>query len=145
VAYLKRIQLVKGAVALAFAPQDYQHDFLKCKRYYQKSFPRGTAVAQNAGTTGAYILISPFTGNTAGSLGFYITLTPDMRIAPTITTYNPSAANAQARNSTDTADDVDTGSTAVGTGYFHIFLTPNAANTLSDGHRVHWTANARLT
>lgn len=44
VAYLKRIQLIPGALVQAYKPADIQRELAKCQRYYEKTWPQGVAV-----------------------------------------------------------------------------------------------------
>jgi hypothetical protein len=136
VAYLKRIQLIPGALVQAYRPADIQKELAKAQRQYFKTFLQGTAVAQNAGVTNA--IRTRFNGATNMSL--WLAHPVDMRAAPTLTTYNPSAANANARD-TDTPTDVtfvDTLSASHGS----YFAFNSGATAI---YRWHYTVNARLS
>jgi len=136
------VKLELGSVATPIQFRSFQEELALCIRYYQKSFPYATAPAQNAGDAGADVLLAPFTGTTQVSIP--VTFQSRMRVAPTsVTTYNPGAANAQARNTTDAADDNTTGIATTERGLF-ITFAPNATNTVSDVHRVQWSADAEL-
>jgi hypothetical protein len=144
VGYIKRIQLIPGSVALAYGPQDVRRELAKCQRYYWKSFTQGTAPAQNAGRANAVEFVQ-VVGASAGQ-AHNVAFALPMRATPTVTFYNPSAANAQIRNasaSTDWSatalDATPTGSTRVG-----VTGTTPAGSAAGQTSSVHITANARL-
>ena len=114
-----------------------------CQRYYAKTFPQGTAPAQNAGATGA--LIQQDSGSTSygAQLGWRFPVT--MRTTPsTITFYNPSAANANVRNLATNADCTNAASSVPtsdsGTNIVGVSSSGLAGQTLA----VHITASAEL-
>jgi hypothetical protein len=101
--YITGVQLEAGSVASPFERRDFGRELILCCRYYQKTFPLTTAPAQNAGNAGCVIA-----GNT-GASGFGVQMVwrfpVRMRATPsTITTYNPAAANANARNFASNVD-----------------------------------------
>lgn len=105
-------------------------------RYYQKSFPIATTPAQNAGSGGSVSCVS----SAAASFGATIILPARMRGTPTVTTYNPSASNANWRDVTAGADRVASVSNASENG----FVIIGAAGVANDENRIHYTADARL-
>lgn len=85
------IQFERGAAATAFDIPIYMDDLLRCQRYYCKTFQQGTAPAQNAGIEGALRYVAPVANQTFGVMWKFPV---SMRAAPTLTGFNPSAANA---------------------------------------------------
>jgi len=69
--------------------------------YYAKSFPAGTAPAQNAGVVGALCYSNPVAG---AAPSFQWAYPVQMRVPPSVTTFNPSAANANWRDTTTGGD-----------------------------------------
>jgi hypothetical protein len=142
IAYLKRIQLIPGALVQAYKPADIQKELAKCERYYAKTFPVGTAVAQSGGLAGA--LQAMGTDAAGGSVGGNNWQYPQrMRANPTVVTYNPSAANANWRDVTNAADrtvNVDQSGAASdrNVGLTASFVAASCINY------IHATANARL-
>jgi hypothetical protein len=137
------VKLELGSVATPIQFVPFDEDLRQCMRYFQKSFPYATAPAQNAGTAGAATMLSPAT--TTSSIGIYQVLPVLMRpmVNPSETSYNPSAANAQARNATDAAD----GSITVATAderQIVISWSPNAANTIGDVWAINWAIDSEL-
>jgi hypothetical protein len=99
--YLTGVQLEIGSTATPFERRLYGQELANCQRYFTMSFPQGTAPAQNAGTTGAIT----GQGQAANAPAYaYAPFKTTMRATPTITTYNPSAANANWRNTTASSD-----------------------------------------
>jgi hypothetical protein len=133
------VTLKKGATAPAAFVAKYEDELKTCKRYYHSTFPAGTAPAQNAGITGA--LLSSMYVSGAGTYAFHDNFPVIMRAVPTITTYNPSAANAQIRNTSASADYSNTSPVASVRG-----VDINATTNGSTGNAiaVHYSADARL-
>lgn len=142
IAYLKRIQLIPGRLVQAYKAPDIQKDLAKAQRYYAKTFPIGTAVAQSAGVGGALNFLQPAN---AGVNGLYWQFPNRMRSSPTIVTYNPSAGNANWRDITGASDKavtVDPGSALSDAG---VMICANVAINISDVVAIHATASARLS
>lgn len=139
---VSEIQLAPSAVVTPITPRPFAAELALCMRFVQKSFPYGTAPAQNVTTTGAALWIVTISGANGG---FYAApLQVPMRTSPTVTTYNPSAANAQIRNNGSSADWTGT-STTVSDKY--IYFTGTQDGGASAGNHtsgVHYLALARL-
>jgi hypothetical protein len=137
------VQLEIGSEATSFAYEPFQTTLDRCARYFQKSFPYATTPAQNAGTTGAHV----FSGRVAGAVANIVDsvqLSPRMRTTPTVTFYNPSAANAFARNFTRTTNATATSTQALGDTGFGMSVTGIAGWAVNDLCGVNWTADAEL-
>lgn len=136
------LQIEAGAMATPFERRAYQVELALCQRYYQKSFPQGTAPAQNAGTGGS----TSFPAIIAGAgieRGGNVTLPVLMRVAPTIVTFNPSATNSSGRDVTANVDVAVLA--AAGFDREITFAFTGASTTaVGDSLAVHWTADARL-
>ena len=89
--YLTGVQLEKGSTATSFDYLDYGRSLMQCQRYYAKTFLQGTAPAQNAGSANA-INVRATVNSQPISAQWKLPVT--MRATPTLTTFNPSAANA---------------------------------------------------
>lgn len=99
------IMVNEGSIAAPFSMfgKSADREFIACQRYYQKSFPYATAPATNSGVEdGALTYHAPFTGVT--TFGVDRSYPVIMRATPTITYFNPSAANANWRNISAGAD-----------------------------------------
>src|SRR5882672_2250648 len=90
------VQLEVGGVSL-FERVPFEKSLLGCKRHYAKTFPYGTAPAQNAGLAGSLgVNTQVATSDVSWNWQFPVS----MRVNPSITTYNPANASADARNAT---------------------------------------------
>jgi hypothetical protein len=131
------VQLEVGSVATPFERRQYGTELALCQRYYWKSFPQGTAPAQNAGADGAIAVSTSATSTFATSVTFPVL----MRATPgTITTYNPSAANANWRDTNNSADRTLNSATAVDSQVYLVGL----AGIVNGINRIHVTASAEL-
>jgi hypothetical protein len=78
------VQHEPGAVCSTLMDKPFTQNFSECQRYYQKSYPYGSAAGS---TTGRYVGFTVLSGSTAiGNLGF----APTMAKTPTLTCYNAS-------------------------------------------------------
>jgi hypothetical protein len=98
VATVNSISVVPGDIPTRPAPQTLNEVIFDCEYYYQKSFLFGVTPAQNVGSNSGESYVSQVVGATTSSFGPIISFATSMRAQPTITLYNPSAANAQIRD-----------------------------------------------
>jgi len=114
------------------------------ERYLETSFIEGTAPAQNAGAVNAVTVLQN-TGASTNTVCPWIPFRTLKRAAPTITLYNPSAANAQIRYASGS---VDWSATAVNNGPytngFGLGGTTAAASGVTGLSIVHYLASAEL-
>jgi hypothetical protein len=89
--YITGCQLEVGSTATSFDYRPYGTELALCQRYFCSSFSIGTAPAQNAG---GGMIGKGANGATAEPILTW-SFPVSMRAAPTVTTYNPSAANNQ--------------------------------------------------
>jgi hypothetical protein len=95
------VQLEAGTVATSFDYRPYGTELMLCQRYFEKTFPIGTAVAQAAGFTGALISIVPI-GDSLIYNNF--NFASEKRANPTITNFNPTQSNAVYRSTSNSTD-----------------------------------------
>jgi hypothetical protein len=125
-----------------FIMRPVDQELILCQRHLRKSFPQGTACAQNAGVAGAITIKNPIA---LGDPSVYVPFFPIMRATPTITTFNPSAANANWRDITAASDatvSVDPATTIGDAGF--MIATSGTVTTLGDILAIHYKADARL-
>lgn len=128
-----------------FKANDYLTDLNRAMFFFQKSFLYGTAPAQNAGIgTGGYRDVATLAGAVTNRLGTVQLKTP-MRAVPTVTLYNPAAANAEARDIVAGADCSSTAATNVSEGSFEVTTVGNASTAVGNNITVHWAAAADLS
>jgi hypothetical protein len=96
------MRLFAGATDTSWVQRPLGQELGLVQRYFRKTFPAGVAPVQSAGLPGALCHNAP---SAASYVDWMWDLTSlPMRAAPTVTTYNPSAANANARDVTAGAD-----------------------------------------
>jgi hypothetical protein len=136
------VRLHIGDSSAPFVVEDIGETLARCQRWYSKSFPQATAPAQNAGVTGAVSFPQVVGASTAMTLPA-VTFPATMRAAPVVTLFNPSAANAEARNVGTGTDCTLTSATATEWGFSGTATTPGGS---AAGQQliVHYTADARL-
>ncbi len=141
-----QLEIYNGSGASSFEYLPYEVELLRCQRYYWSTFPSGTAPAQNCGSNvGAILKIkegADATFDTSENVRFPV----QMFAIPTVTFYNPGAANSKWRNITDAAD---SGASSTGENLsYHGFTAINAGaagDTEGTDHlAVHITAEAEL-
>ena len=137
------VQLEKGVAATPLQPATFAQQLNACKEFYQKSFAYGTVPAQNVGTgTGEIYFPATIAAATVNASPSFI-LPVTMHASPTVTLFNPAAANAQIRDETAAAD--FTASSAVVSPSSVAFKGTGAVGTLvGDICGVHYTAEAEL-
>jgi len=141
--YITGVQLEKGSTATSFDYRPYGTELALCQRYATSSFPSGTAWAQNAGTTGAYAYLVQVSSTTAG-FGVSMPFPVQMRTAPTVTYYNPSAANDKWRNTIASADSASGAAVNINAWGTMITNYQVAGDSASQTCKVHWSATSEL-
>jgi hypothetical protein len=139
---LSSVRLFKGGADVGWIPRTTAEELALTQRRYRKTFPIGTAVAQSGGVAGALCTKNPIA---VGDPSAFWSWGTTMRVAPTITTFNPSAANANWRDVTAVADvtvSVDP-ATALSSGTGVLIATSATVATLGDVLCIHATADAR--
>jgi hypothetical protein len=90
------IMLEESSIATSFDYRPYGTELALCQRYYESSFPIGTAPAQNAGAFSAFLVAGDSDGSSL--IGFKPFIVPKRAAPTTVTTYNTVAANANFSN-----------------------------------------------
>ena len=124
----------RGVQPTAFNPDPIPVSLAKAQRFYRKTFPQGTAPAQNAGVAGSVCSVAAAISPAQVQFVF----SPPMFAVPaTITTYNPSAAAATWRNITQSSNptvSVDPNSAKSATG---VQIVSGNATALGDQICIH--------
>lgn len=133
-----------GLQPYANATNSFQEELALCQRFYQKTFPLGTPPVQNStNVANAYIYEVKVGGvfNDRYTIP-YIVL---MRVIPSITFYNPSAANGKWRNISASVDS-GTPSTGAGNGTngFEIVSGQLSGDGQGTELAIHYTADAEI-
>lgn len=137
------VRIYPASSPLPYVPRPLGQEFILASRYYQTNFPFNTKPAQNGGVGNSVCTKNPIAlGDPSVFINFGQTL---MATSPTITTYNPSATNANWRDVTAGADvtvSVDPGSAVSSTGL--MLSTSGTVTTLGDILCIGWKAQAEL-
>jgi hypothetical protein len=134
------VQLEIGSAATLFsrAGGTIGGELSLCQRYFQSSFPIGTAPANS---------VSPgtiFTMSANGNLISGVPFPVPMRATPSFLTYNPYAANANWRRANGSTDITLTSVVANGNTGISYVGTSGFTATGSDSIHGHWSAAAEL-
>jgi hypothetical protein len=142
---LSQAKLVLGQEVQNWNPMSYEMELERVQRYYVKTFLIDTAPVQNAGTgSGEWSFVGTVAGANANVSGRFLFPVRQRLAAPTVTFFNPAAANAFVRDVTHSADcTVTTAVNNTDTGV-SLTCTPTAAGTVGGDLRVHLTAESGL-
>ncbi len=140
---LAEVVLCDGEDIQDWCPQPVAMELVAVQRHYQKSFAVDTNPATNVGVnTGEARGIAGKAGAAAEFIP--IQFPTRMRAAPSVTFYNPAAANAVMRDVTGAVDCA--AATATGASEVNVYSTGNgnAATAVGNLIAVHYTADAEL-
>jgi len=113
------------------------------QRYFEKSFSQGTAVNSSTGVAGASSWSIPAV-NTSGVRFGGEKFSVVKRVPPTITFYNPAAANANMRDYIGNLDITGAGPENIGDSGFTVGGNTPSGTFVGRPAAVHWTASARM-
>ena len=115
-----------------------------CRRHFWKTFAYGTAPVQNAGAHTGELLVQ---ATRAGATGDYIPWrnpAPMRTTSPTMTTYNPAAANAEVRDESMSADCSSSAGNAMTEDCGYVSTTGAVATIVGSLLGVHLTVDAGI-
>lgn len=140
---ISQFKVERGATASAFQPIPLVQDLAACQRFYYKTFPQATTPAQNSGVlTGCLEYISSLGASLTS--GAQLRYPVPMRATPTVTYYNPSAANNKWRNLSGSADS-GTGTTVRSDQSAVVVLNTQVGTDATQNEMaIHLTADAEL-
>jgi hypothetical protein len=137
------VQIEIGGIATAFDRRPFLDELARCQRFYWKSFPYGTAPAQNLGFIGQELTFTQAVGAATAFGGPCFMLPVRMRVAGTGVLYNTSATNAQIRDQQIAAD--CSGSTiAPKEAFFSVNATSAAASVAGNQNAFGATIDAEI-
>lgn len=137
------ISLVPGDIPCRPAPKTLGAVLQDCQRYYWSTFLPGTVPAQNVGVnTGEFTYIAGMAGANPefGSVIFPVI----MRKTPTMTYYNPAAANALLRDETSSLDGGAMTTVNISQKQTQFWGNGNGVTIVGYVMGIHLTADARL-
>lgn len=143
---IAEFQMTQGPDLIDYVPLPYEVELNRCLRYFYKTFSYATVPAQSLGvTTGCVKWTAGVAGAVAGTWGYFAFAVPMRTASPTITLFNPAAANAQVRQIGATAGDCTASAAAEQTNRgVGITTTPGASAVVGTILGVHFTADAEF-
>lgn len=141
---IAQVSLTDGYEIQDWSPDTDRQELQRLDEF-AKSFNLDTAPAQNVGLNTGEFKFQCTVIAAVGFAGVGVPFQQRLRAAPTtLTLYNPSAANAQIRNVTDSADCTGSTITANGEQGFWLSATGTAGGVAGEHYAVHWSAEAFL-
>jgi hypothetical protein len=145
------VTLIAGVVPVSerqsssHAMRPFDEELTLCMRYYEKTFDYATVPAQNAGVNlGEFSWAAVKAGAVSQRAAVQVRFRVLKRVGGNRTYYNPSAANAFARDVDSATDCTATATVTSGQAGFHINVTPNASTAVGNMMAVHWVTDARF-
>src|SRR6185369_6502850 len=140
------VQLEPQLSASTWTPTNYDRlafweMYTACQRHYWKTFPYSTAPAQSGGVAGAPILLA-----WVANLGFglQINFPITMRVTASVTAFNPSAANANWRNTSTGVDITATVDPTTIVSDRQVLITGVSMSAAGNSAAIHITASAGI-
>jgi hypothetical protein len=116
-----------------------------CQRYFQMSFPQGTAPGPNTGVAGAIFFPQVVAASTYQYGTAYTLYKTTMRATTSVTIYNPYvAASNQVQNGTSSVSCSNTAAANQGDSGFSLNTQTPAGSAVGNFLAFHWTASAEL-
>lgn len=140
---LASFQWTVGPAKHSWIHKPFAETFATAQRYFEKSFDYSVAPAQNAGYSNGATGFPQVVGAVAAQYSGHVAFRVRKRVVPTITFYNPNAANAQCRCVSAAADCSSTVTWALSESGFTIATTTAVGSSVGNANAVHWTAEAR--
>lgn len=141
---ISSVQLEQSASVTKFERRHIQQELALCQRYYEKSFNVDVTPVQNSGTSvgalGYRIQIGSTTAGWLQSCQFK----EKKRTTPSITYYNPNAANTNWRNVSKPADSGASATQNLGETGFSCNNAQVAGDLVQESCAIHWSADAEL-
>lgn len=143
---IAQVQFEPGSYDSPFQKKSFGEELEACKRYYQKSFPYATPAAQNTGVTNGTFRWTASKTNASTNYSSSFSLPVQMRITPSVTLYNPNAANAQVYNTDCTNSGTSTAATSgiVSESVLGFNTTGVSGWAVGDRLSLHWATDAEL-
>lgn len=143
--FVTGVSMNEGSFALPYQARSFEWELRECQRFYEKSFSLSTTPASNTGSTsGQHIFPAITAGATTQRAPAIYYRVRKRTTTPTVTIYNPLAANSQVRDNTASADCSSTTTLAETEANFRVSCTGNASTAAGNALIFHWTAEAEL-
>lgn len=142
---ISQVSLSDGPELQDWAPMPYEQELRRTLRYYEKSFGIDTLPATNVGAgTNEWRHSAPKGAAAAANTPTFRYNVYKRSTSPTLTLYNPSAANAQMRDITGAADCTVTAAATSTDKAFSLGYTGAAGTAAGNVMGINWSADAEL-
>ena len=142
--HLGECALIDGVDERASIPTDVHDELERCQRFCWKTFAVDTAPAQSVGVPSGEFRFQAVTAGAAIQRSPSLRFPVRMRAAPTVTLYNPGAANAEARDVVAGANCSSTSALNVSDWGLGIHATGGVGSAAGNSFGVHILAEAEL-
>jgi hypothetical protein len=142
--YITGVQLEKGSTATSFDVRSYPTELMMCQRYYESTFPIGTAPVQNGGLSNALRVSQVAVAGNACRGITWLFKTTKRNTPATITSYNPAVANANVRNTSRSNDAAISGIAALNTMGIAFTFVSSTGSAVGDDNAIAFSADAEL-
>ena len=139
--FVGNVKLEAGTTSTDFESRDMGTELGLCQRYYWKTFPQNEAPRQNSDVLEGTIARTSVSTTSNAALYTQIGLPFIMVKNPTLTTYNPKAANDDGRNNDISVDVSAFTQFPCDRGFV---VSNNAATNADQKHYIHVTAEAEF-
>jgi len=139
--HVSGVKLELGAVSTPYESKSFATEWAEARRFFWKTFDEQVFPEQNSGDEVGAIVAHILNNASTNELEAYVRFEVPMLKAPTLTTFNPHAANANWRN------DGNTGDLALGNSRSDrvaFYLGSADAGGLDDFYLIHASADARI-
>lgn len=141
---LTGVKMELGPVATPIQYKSFQDELEECQRYYEKNFAYHVTPVQNVG-----IVYYEWPSLLAGSVAqrspvIFYKVRKRQGVTPSVTLYNPGAANAQVRNLTDSADLSGTSVASSGEDGFHVNTLGTAGTAVGERLGINWSSDSEF-
>lgn len=140
---ITNIKVEEGSIATAFVPEPMADILAAASRFYQKTFNDAVDPAQNVGQGTGELRFAAITAGATTQRSSSVRFAVPMRAAPTVTLYNPAAANGQVRDLTAGADCSTSAVGNITEKGFSLSCVGNASTAIGNNLGVHWVADGR--
>lgn len=137
-----QVQLEVAPAATPFEYRQFNDELARCQRYFQKSYDYPTAPATII-AFGCVMYRVQIAGVAAGWTQ-HVRFARPMRVAPTITTYNPAAVGATWFNATAAANSGAAALVNTGDSGINIRNPQVVGDAVGNEIEIHWSADAEL-
>lgn len=142
--YISGVRLYPNQRDVTWQRRSYTDELARLQRYYVKSFSPGTVPALNAGAATGERQFAAGIVAAGTELDTRIQFPVQMFSAPSITFFNPSAANANCRDETAAADGGAATSANVTANGMNVSCTGNATTVVGNKLGYHYIAKSQM-